>query len=258
MFGGKVKEVRLEKGNGIIVYLYGAESYVSNSKGEIILFKNQEVAKAYLANNLNIVNPHMYRFYLYIEKNTIDFNYVNEREGVLEFYTETGKYIVHEVKNEKLVSIGYIKFNDLPELQDFRQAAIRNNKQLKKVQTVIGNIIHCPEYNPGFTNIGTNKFNHVYGQIRNCTGKINVCTNKDLIGINMNRREAGERCLPFLKDIPALDSIYIYGTKDDAENNPNIDSIISNMINTICYELNCLNNNVSYIPCDKLNGYIRL
>lgn len=207
--------------NGIIVEAVGdnGKRKVISSKGAgARLFKNIEIAKVAARSVLGTLPL---RYYIYIKGTKYNFDLCQEINDMYQMYDEK-KNVMYDIfpdRSVKVTKLGYIVTEDGDTVRCDKQYGVKRVKKLLEYSRNIAMGILC-ENNGEFSIDKIERSNYEYIlHIKNTTGKIHIITNSKLMDINQARKELGERCLPYLKEMDKFTTLYVYITKDINEPN---------------------------------------
>lgn len=214
--------LNVSEGTGVIVELWGNEgdNYVSKPNGDVILFDNIKLAKAYMINKLGVTNPYNYKLYFRLQDMDIDIDDL--------MYDKDSKYYIYNVNSNiiyikescitRIPQCGYIIFNDgdQPHLVDREEGRATEHDLFKKVKKVCSDYQRYFDCNPSIDGINIDDNMHTMITIKGTTAAIRVCTNWQLIQVNQKRKDEEMRCIPFEK-VDKYNTLYSYITIDDSE-----------------------------------------
>ena len=129
-----------------------------------------------------------------------------------------------ECKLEKVESIGYIVFEngDEGKIKTKGHPKDRNNEYLAQIKKTIKHIMRDGQ---DIESVSVDSNGHICLNIPHSTGKVHICTNSQLIDLNIERKSSGIRVLPFEKDMDKYLTFYIYISYIAQERKPDMDKM---------------------------------
>lgn len=206
------------KDNGFALWIYEEERFVQNTYNKTLLFKSLDLAKVYIANQCNILNPYNYKVLIILsDRGEIDFNnvYGDEDTDIYYYYDNDELIAIEPDCNEQVLSLGYYVFEEGDTIQTQKEYGKRRQKELfRYINESFADIM---KYSSKIAKINRDRNNHLCISIANSTSKIHVCFNSQIMTLNQERKELGIRCLPYEKEIDKYTTIYTYITRDFSE-----------------------------------------
>lgn len=125
------------------------------------------------------------------------------------------RYIISEVKEYKTTLIGYLVFENGDTVRCDKKYGIKRQKELiRTVTDIVGDIL-CRDRT--IDKIDKRGSHELVLHIKNKTGKIHIVSNPKLMDINQERKNNGNRVIPFLKEMDKFVTFCIFCTKDAFE-----------------------------------------
>lgn len=207
---------------------------IVRDNNSVKLFKNIEAAKAF-ATSIGYPNPYQYKLWIFTGDTELDFNDVEYCETYYEGFSNNIHYFIEPDYVEKIIQIGYFVFNQYSsEKIDYKAGNKISRELIRYINKAMDRIVKYPNLEPAtFDKIARDKYGHLCGYIKGTTGKIHVCTNSQIMDINMSRKDKDLRCIPYEKCMDKFTSIYVYCTKDLSDTVRNIENAGQELIDLI-------------------------
>lgn len=159
-----------------------------------------------------------------LEKNKNgNYEYINNQKDTLFVFTPTNV--------ETVVNTGYFVFeHGDSKFVDKEYGKVRSNQLYNMIKEALNHILMENEKNYTITNIVRDENKHLSVSIKGSTYKLKVCFCSQLMNINQARKEDGNRCLPFFKNMDKFVTFYVYITKDSKEDETYNNYISANRI----------------------------
>lgn len=206
---------------GFAVYLHEKEDFIKEKQtGLKKLFKNLNDARSWLANVYKIYNATDYKLWIITPEIEIDFDDVQQVDGYYQYFYNTRLIFIEEERVDKVNSLGYIVFEDGDKKKNDKNGSRKNKEFVSMVTNVVNDIVkEEADLLNGIESITETKNGHIMLNIKNCTGKVCICTIAQLMDFNMSRKELELRGFPFLADKDKFFCLYIYSIKSMSEPN---------------------------------------
>lgn len=250
--------------NGFVVFVNKQNKFVEESTQQKIpkLFTNFDLALSYVAGKLKIRNPLDYKIYLCVEGTMINFEDICKNSGYYEVYTDDMVYFVKENNTQRVVSIGYLVFDNGYNMSgEFdKKKAINRSKQLYKYcKDAVSNTIMYPFLNPTFKSMSKNKNGHLTISFVGTTLKMHICYNSQMVDLNVERKDAGLRCIPFDAAANKFLTMFVYFTAHIEDKDPLLKQNCNIAIDSVLTELKYIASEASpeYVPV-QFKGVIEL
>lgn len=187
----------------------------ASKKGKPILFKSIELARVYAEKKLGLLTPYEYSIFIFIgdEKYTLA---DTVRYDTLLFLDINGEmYRIEEKAAYTVTKTGYFVFED----GDTNRLTDSDEGQMK-YRLVFDTISRaCKKFvrRKILGSIKIDGMKSITCPIKGTTYTIHFFSNQHLIKFNMERKEVGERCLPFRKEMDRYLTMYYFVTKDSSD-----------------------------------------
>lgn len=140
-------------------------------------------------------------------------------------------YVFTPANVETVVNTGYFVFeHGDSKFVDKEYGKVRSNQLYNMIKEALNYILMENEKNYTITNIVRDENKHLSVSIKGSTYKLKVCFCSQLMNINQARKEDGNRCLPFFKNMDKFVTFYVYITKDSKEDETYNNYISANRI----------------------------
>lgn len=249
---------------GIAVEILGKENNEKNKfmmyQNKYRLFPNIEVAKI-VAKFLYPENR--YRLYIYLGDNLLyrltDIQVIN---NALHMYTDDDKYhIITQTRKYSSNIFGYMVFEDGDTVRcDAKTYGHKRQYELIKLirDTAQGILMEkWPQF--GITQIEKRQREYIL-HIKGTTAKIHFLHGAQLMDINQERKEKGQKCFVFDKNMDKFTTFYVFIDRDVAESK-GIEGIshANNLLTTIVSDLQEFypDLNPKFVPIER-NCYVEL
>lgn len=156
-----------------------------------------------------------------------NYEYIYENHGEYRMYVFTPSVI------ETVVNTGYFVFeHGDSKFVDKEYGKMRSDQLYNMIKEALNNILMENEKNYSITKIVRDENKHLSVSVKGSTYKLKVCFCSQLMNINQARKEDGNRCLPFFKNMDKFVTFYVYTTKDSKEDETYNNYISANRIRT--------------------------
>ena len=223
----EIKEIILDGiHNGIgIQYMddSGNEKYVvhkstTKSNGKPIwsvrLYKQFDNARI-VARIIAGSNPRSY--YFFIENKQFSLDYSQKVEDHWEIYTLDCLYKIYEGKNVFAYDFWYLVFENGDQNQYDKEYGNTRQYELLDIVAIEGQKILMENNLISISRIIRKSKSEVVFDVKNSTARIHILLNKKLVSLNQTRKEKGEFCFKYTKNLDKYTSLYVYATRDTEE-----------------------------------------
>ena len=249
--------------NGIVVKTKVTET---NKKSRYItlqdktthrLFNHLELAKI----TAGIIMPgKRFEYYIRLGNNAIvNIDYCNKVGNAWHFVLNDTLYIVKEKNSRRTMHLGYICFENGETQRCDRDYGTKRQKELMNIIRDELMALLCENINGGVSSIKKDGKEYIVN-LKNTTAKIHIMYGSKLMDYNQTKKAAGERCLPFIKDMDKYLTFYLYSDRDRTETAKlRADEKANTIINYMMSDLVSIypDLNVKYVPVDY-SGYVGL
>ena len=205
------------KNNGFCIYSIPAQDYIRNKAGNILMFRNIDLARVFAANARKLFNPYDYSLYISCYDSVIDYEFFEYIDGCYQLYADGDiKYFIKPIINRNVERIGYLVFNGGEREFDKDKGISKSNTYHKAVLEVLDEMVKRPMDNPTIESIKKDKFG-ICAQVKFSTTKIHICYNSQIMTINQNRKLNGMRAFRFDKDMDKYTTLYCFIDIDASE-----------------------------------------
>lgn len=199
--------------NGFVIYNLVTQSFITNKNG-IVLFRNIELAKLYAANVKKLTNPYDYDINISLYGNIIQYDYFEKVDDYYQLFAEDGseeevKYFIKPIYNRGINTIGYLVVNNGEREFDKEKGSAKSNLYYRSALESFDKIIKTPSIEPNIESITKDRFG-ICVSLKRSTAKIHVCYNSQIMTINQERKQNGERAFSFDKDMDKYTTLYTF------------------------------------------------
>lgn len=191
--------------------------FLINKDGDIRLFPNLKVAKA-VAKTVTGVQSHI-EYWIIAEDKKYPMSSAYKRHGNYKIIDkETNEVItIRENYQYKASNFSYIVFENGDSVRcDKKYGQRRLSELFELIASAIelSFVDNFDEFGIEYTDVYRGEF---VIHLRNCTGKIHIATNANLMDINQCRKEDGLKAFPFVKSMDKFTTFYTYVSRDISE-----------------------------------------
>lgn len=207
--------------NGIaimVTYLNtNKKRFIVNKEGQIRLFPNMKVAKT-VAKTVTGIKPHI-EYYFILEDKKYPLSQAYKLYGTYKIVDKETQEIltIREKLEYKASNFSYIVFeNGDKERCDKKYGYNRARELFETIASAIemSFVDNYDEFGIDHTEVYRGEF---VIHLRNCTGKIHIVTNTNLMDSNQYRKEKGLKVFPFTKSMDKFVTFYTYISRDNSE-----------------------------------------
>lgn len=233
----KYTEINRENGIGFSAYTsFQDDGLLHDDNGNTILFGSIESLKSYITRKLKIKDTSEYVIWLVDkddngERIEIEYDNIQECNGYYQYFYNDALHFIKPQDDQEVVTCGYLVFEDGDSKKTDKEYGKVRGRELYKYTTDIINKIVRDKVSV-VERIYRDKKGFLSLKIKDSTSILKLCYNNEFMSLNQDRKNDGERCLPFDKNVDKFTTLYIFSTRECGEE---YDSIyeIKDLINLI-------------------------